>query len=99
MLKHILITIIFLAVLFATCWFVKSGWGLKKPENNIEHKLAYLEGYAAGYAAIKSISELQEQAGMEPDDCDGVWDAKTKAAYNLAYNNQEYKLLCERMSK
>jgi len=82
--KHILITIIFLAVLIFTYWFIR-----QTKESS----------YAAGYAHIKTVEELQQQAGMEPNDCDGIWGSKTKVAYNQAYNNQEAVKMFRRMAK
>lgn len=90
--KHILVTIIFLAMLVLTYSFTK--WLLNTP-----YKGRYYEqGYAAGYSYIKSISELQEQAGMEPNDCDGIWGEKTDKAYDQARNNQYAVKMFERMS-
>jgi len=90
--KHILTTLIFLAVLIFTYWFIR-----QTKESS----------YAAGYAHIKTVEELQQQAGMEPNDCDGkickMWNvpghSKTMEAYNQAYNDQEAVKMFRRMAK
>jgi len=85
---------ILIAVLvFATCW--------------LNYFLGYKAGNKEGYAYIKTIKEIQEQLGMEPNDCDGkickMWNvpghSKTIEAYNQAYNDQEAVKMFRRMAK
>lgn len=52
--------------------------------------------YNKGYAYIKSIKELQEQVGAEPD---GIWGKETDRLYDDAYCNQCAIKSMERMSK
>lgn len=84
--KHILITVIFLAVLVLVYWCVSSPYRGRY----------YKDGYAAGYAYIKSIKELQEQVGAEPD---GIWGKDTNSLYDRAWCNQAAIKMFKKMSK
>jgi len=79
--KHILITIIFLAVLIFTYWFIR-----QTKESS----------YAAGYNYIKSVRELQEQVGAEPD---GIVGPETIKKLDRAYCDQEAVKMFRRMAK
>lgn len=102
--KEIIGTILFVAVAIAFIYF----WFYvdKKCEEIIYNRgyeqgriVGHTAGYAAGYSYIKSVAELQQQAGIEPNDCDGFWGPKTEKAYNRAYGNQEAVKCFKRMSR
>lgn len=90
--KHLIITIIFVALFLATLIF--THWYIQRAK-----ELADTRGYIRGYNYIKSISELQEQAGMESNECDGIWGSKTSKAYDQARNNQYAVKMFKKMSK
>ena len=98
--KNVLFFIVGLAgialFLFLTLGFLWTGESADKESD-------YESGYIAGYTYIKSISELQEQVGAEPDGkiCE-MWNvpghSETGEKWNRAYCDQEAVKMFRRMS-
>lgn len=91
--KNVLVFIIAILVFFALGFW--AGKGMDKKSDAANYHIGYTAGYQAGLAHIKSISELQEQVGAEPD---GIWGRETDRLYDKAYCNQENVKMFKRMS-